>query len=185
MVNAVGDDCSPGSNATLKVTIMVVNKSFCKAGGNTRCIIKHLKNGQHSKRYRSISVSEGKPFCSGLPSGIRLLIKWGSSGNSSCPRSTNGSRPAVQTTAKRRNNEHQVSIMGQMIYIMGADQRSHEQDHLRFEGKPQGAELPACPLGRCYCVERKAQLHLRADTGTVAVSADQQSGYADPLPFCR
>ncbi len=36
MVNAVGDDCFPGSNSTLKVTIMVINKAFCKDGGNTQ-----------------------------------------------------------------------------------------------------------------------------------------------------
>ena len=36
MVNADGDDCFPGSNGTLKVTIMVVNKAFCKDGGNTQ-----------------------------------------------------------------------------------------------------------------------------------------------------
>ncbi len=36
MVNADGDDCFPGSNATLKVTIIVVNKAFCKDGGNTQ-----------------------------------------------------------------------------------------------------------------------------------------------------
>ena len=77
------------------------------------------ENGQRSKRYRSISVSEEKPFYSGLPSGICLLIKWESSGNSSCPRLTNGSRLAVQTTAKKRNNEHQVPIMGQMILYNG------------------------------------------------------------------
>lgn len=36
MVNADGDDCFPSSNGTLKVTIMVVNKAFCKDGGNTQ-----------------------------------------------------------------------------------------------------------------------------------------------------
>ena len=36
MVNAAGDDCFPGSNAILKVAIIVINKSFYKDGGNTQ-----------------------------------------------------------------------------------------------------------------------------------------------------
>ena len=36
MVNADGDDCFPGSSGSLKVTITVVNKAFCKDGGNTQ-----------------------------------------------------------------------------------------------------------------------------------------------------
>ena len=36
MVNADGDDCFPSGSGSLKVTIMVVNKAFCKDGGNTQ-----------------------------------------------------------------------------------------------------------------------------------------------------